>query len=79
LQDVSTRWAVSHDIAQWQEEIAWMSLYFSLAVWASLGLCGFGLVKEHLPHYRRPRRVQSRVGALAADYAMRGRPTRPTI
>src|SRR5271168_3306742 len=41
LRDVSTRWVVTHDLAEWKEEIAWMSLYFSAAVWASLGLCVF--------------------------------------
>ena len=30
---------VTHDIAEWRDEIAWMSLYFSAAVWASLALC----------------------------------------
>ena len=39
LRDVSTRWVVTHDIAEWKDEIAWMSLYFSAAVWASLALC----------------------------------------
>jgi hypothetical protein len=39
LHDVSTRWIVTHDFAHWKDEIAWMSLYFSLAVWASLALC----------------------------------------
>ena len=39
LRDVSTRWVVTHDIAEWKDEIAWMSLYFSVAVWASLALC----------------------------------------
>jgi hypothetical protein len=39
LRDVSTRWVVTHDLAEWKDEIAWMSLYFSLAVWASLALC----------------------------------------
>jgi hypothetical protein len=29
-----------------------MSLYFSLAVWSSLALGGFGLVKHRLPQYR---------------------------
>jgi len=29
-----------------------MSLYFSVAVWASLLLGGFGLVRHLLPHYR---------------------------
>jgi hypothetical protein len=48
LHDVSTRWAVTHDIAQWRDEIAWMSLYFSVAVWSSLALFTFGLVKDRL-------------------------------
>jgi hypothetical protein len=49
LHDVSTRWAVTHDIARWRDEIAWMSLYFSVAVWSSLALFTFGLVKHRLP------------------------------
>ena len=53
LYDLGTRWAVTHDVAHWQDEIAWMSLYFSVAVWSSLALCGFELVKHHLPRYRR--------------------------
>ena len=53
LYDLGTRWAVTHDFAHWHEEIAWMSLYFSFAVWSSLALCGFELVKHHLPRYRR--------------------------
>lgn len=39
LRDVRTRWIVAHDVASWRGEIAWMSLYFSAAVWASLALC----------------------------------------
>src|SRR5215468_4408665 len=39
LRDASYRWVVTHDIAEWKDEIAWMSLYFSAAVWASLALC----------------------------------------
>jgi hypothetical protein len=39
LHDASVRWVVTHDIAEWKDEIAWMSLYFSAAVWASLALC----------------------------------------
>jgi hypothetical protein len=53
LHDVSTRWIVTRDFAQWKDEIAWMSLYFSAAVWSSLALCGFDLVKHRLPTYRR--------------------------
>jgi hypothetical protein len=52
LHDMSTRWAVTHDFAQWKDEIAWMSLYFSAAVWSSLALCSFALVKDRLPLYR---------------------------
>src|SRR3954447_16703811 len=52
LRDVRTRWIVTHDIAEWKEEIAWMSLYFSLAVWSSLALCVFYSLENHLPQYR---------------------------
>jgi len=52
LRDVSTRWVVTHDLAEWKDEIAWMSLYFSAAVWASLALCVFYSLDGHLPHYR---------------------------
>jgi hypothetical protein len=70
LYDVSTRWAETRDLAHWHEEMAWMSLYFSLAVWTSLALCGFALVKDRLPQYRvraavadRGRRLPVRAGA----------------
>lgn len=39
LRDASLRWIVTHDFSEWKDEIAWMSLYFSGAVWASLALC----------------------------------------
>ena len=52
LYDVSTRWIVTHDLAQWKDEMAWMALYFSAAVWSSLALCGFDLIKHRLPRYR---------------------------
>ena len=52
LRDVSTRWVVTHDLAEWKDEIAWMSLYFSLAVWSSLALCVFYSLENHLPRYR---------------------------
>ncbi len=52
LHDVRTRWVVTHDFAQWKDEIAWMSLYFSAAVWASLALCVFYSLEDHLPRYR---------------------------
>jgi hypothetical protein len=49
LRDASVRWVVTHDIAQWKDEIAWMSLYFSAAVWSSLALCVFYAFAGHLP------------------------------
>jgi hypothetical protein len=68
LYDASTYWIVTHDIARWQEEIAWMSLYFSWAVWGSLALCGLVLVEADLPRYRvatsrLARRLSARAGA----------------
>ena len=50
LWDASVRWIVTHDIAEWKDEIAWMSLYFSAAVWASLALCACYSFACHLPH-----------------------------
>ena len=52
LRDVSTRWVVTHDVEHWKGEIAWMSLYFSAAVWASLALCVVYTLDDHLPRYR---------------------------
>lgn len=52
LRDVSTRWVVTHDFAHWKDEIAWMSLYFSAAVWASLALCVLYACENYLPRYR---------------------------
>jgi hypothetical protein len=48
LHDAATRWVVTHDLASWKDEIAWKTLYFSVAVWTSLTLCGFVLVRERL-------------------------------
>ncbi len=52
LHDVATRWVVAHDVARLRHEIPWMTLYFSAAVWASLMLACFGLVRHLLPRYR---------------------------
>jgi hypothetical protein len=59
LRDVSTRWIVTHDLAEWKDEIAWMSLYFSAAVWASLALCVFYSLEHQLPRYRAEKPVAS--------------------
>jgi hypothetical protein len=60
LRDVSTRWVVTHDLAEWKDEMVWMSLYFSAAVWASLALCVFYSLGDHLPRYRSEATVASR-------------------
>lgn len=36
--DASGRWVVSHHWADWRGEVLWMTLYFSVAVWVSIGL-----------------------------------------
>jgi len=38
LIDTSQRWIVSHRWDDWKSEVAWMSLYFSVCVWLSIGL-----------------------------------------
>jgi hypothetical protein len=69
LHDVSTRWAVTHDIEHWKDEMAWMALYFSVAVWSSLALCGFDLIKHRLPQYRK---VPARPGPFRRRFAING-------
>jgi hypothetical protein len=66
LHDVATRWVVTYDIARWRHEIPWMSLYFSVAVWMSLALGNFGLIKHRLPRYRtQPTLLPARNAAIA--------------
>jgi hypothetical protein len=67
LRDVSTRWIVTHDLAEWKDEIAWMSLYFSTAVWASLALCVFYSLADQLPRYRTELTVASRCCGVIAS------------
>jgi hypothetical protein len=38
VSDAATRWVVSHRWEDWRGEVLWMSAYFSVAVWISLGL-----------------------------------------
>jgi hypothetical protein len=71
LQDVATHWVVTHDIDRWKNEIAWMSLYFSVAVWTSLILAGFGLVKHHLPRYCANAGISHRAGRPSGVAASR--------
>jgi hypothetical protein len=59
LHDASTRWVVTHDLAEWKDEIAWMSLYFTAAVWASLALCVCYSLEDYLPRHRTEATVAS--------------------
>jgi hypothetical protein len=62
LLDVSQRWTVSHEWKDWQHEIAWMTLYFSVAVWFSISL-----IHAPLPKALRPvTSTKSRVGAVGS-------------
>ena len=36
--DVSRRWTVSYRWEDWKDEVLWMSLYFTIAVWISISL-----------------------------------------
>jgi hypothetical protein len=55
LADASSRWVVSHRWADWQSEVVWMSLYFSVAVWLSIGLAHLVPV-QHGPESTAPAR-----------------------
>jgi hypothetical protein len=50
------------------------SLYFSVAVWTSMALCGFVLVKDRLPQYRATAvwtpRLMARLLAVASTDAI---------
>jgi len=46
--DAASRWTVSHRWDDWKSEVVWMSVYFSAAVWISIGLV-------HVPRLRATR------------------------
>ena len=48
--DAASRWQVSHDWSHWRSEVVWMTLYFSVAVWISIGLAHVWLpLRAHPP------------------------------
>ncbi|MFG6465655.1 hypothetical protein [Roseateles sp. BYS87W] len=49
LQDAASRWTVSHAWVHWQTEVVWMTLYFSVAVWISIGLAHVRLPLQRDP------------------------------
>jgi hypothetical protein len=73
LRDAGTRWVVTHDFAHWKDEIAWMSLYFTAAVWASLALCLVYSYGDQLPRPRSESSLQGPVLAAGQHAAMGAR------
>jgi hypothetical protein len=59
LLDASHRWTVTHRWTDWQAEVVWMTLYFSVAVWLSIGLI-------HLPGRLTLGFAKSKMPALSA-------------
>ncbi len=51
--DASQRWIVTHRWDDWKSEIVWMTLYFSVAVWLSIG-------SIHLAARLRPETISDR-------------------
>jgi len=64
LLDVATRRVVSYQWAVWKSEIAWMSLYFSLAVWISMSLIHAPGAETHIAS-DSGKRLSSRVALRA--------------
>lgn len=60
LRDISERWVVSHRWEDWQSELLWMSLYFSVGVWASISLIHAPALIRHGPVKDVFLRVQQR-------------------
>jgi len=67
LADVSSRWVVSHRWDDWKSEVVWMSLYFSVAVWLSIGLVHAPMLGRERSLLPAPRRAPQR--ALPAGRA----------
>lgn len=76
FRDASTRWVVTRDFAHWKDEIAWMSLYFSVAVWSSLALCGCYSLDNYLVHYRTQAPF---VGSPSNPPVLAGKSNPPTL
>jgi hypothetical protein len=53
--DVASRRVVSHRWGDWKNEVAWMSLYFSVAVWISISLIHAPPPEAHLASEERKR------------------------
>jgi hypothetical protein len=61
--DAATRRVVSHQWQDWRNEVVWMSLYFSVAVWLSIALAHVPLMPRMSPR-TRPRSVRQAARVL---------------
>ncbi len=52
--DISQHRVVSYRWEHWRHEVAWMSLYFSVAVWISISLTAFRTSSRWSAQWRRP-------------------------
>ena len=66
LHDVAVRRVVSHRWEDWKSEMVWMSLYFSVAVWISIGLI-HAPVSEPRPAIDKRRRASAVSLGIATD------------
>ena len=67
LLDVSQRWVVSHSWHDWKSEAVWMSLYFSVAVWFSIGLIHAPQLNWLTVPAARDRTLRNRVSVQATN------------
>jgi hypothetical protein len=74
LHDAATHWIVTHDAARWDGEMLWMALYFSFAVWSSLMLGGFVLVRGRLAQWSAVAASRRPAGSLSARPVRSERP-----
>lgn len=65
LADVSARWVVSHRWEDWRSEAAWMTAYFSIAVWLSIGMVLAPRLRPHDAALRVVARPAPRLRAQA--------------
>ncbi len=68
LHDVASRRVVSYRWEDWKHEVVWMSLYFSVAVWASIALVHAPVLREQLPR-SRDGHAPRRISGLSAESA----------
>jgi len=67
LHDSLTRWIVTRRLADWREEIAWMTLYFVVGVWISIALIRAPL-GDHPPHVGAQVQITEAAGSRVSDF-----------